>query len=49
MANLHDADAFVLGVILAFAVAGLCLTPYRVGDIAALFKRPPTGEVGGKK
>lgn len=49
MAQLRDVDAFVLGVILAFVVVGLCLTPYRVGDIVALFKRPPNDEVGGQK
>lgn len=41
MADLDEVEAVLFGVLLAFAVAGACLTPLSIGDIVALFKRPP--------
>ena len=49
MAGIQGADALVFGVLLAFAVCGVCLTPISFGDLSALFKRPPKGKVGGRK
>lgn len=46
MPQLQEVDAVVLGVLLAFTVAGVCLTPWSIGDIASLLKRRPNDEVG---